>query len=146
MNNSEKALGLFSGNFNCSQSVLAAIGPKIGVDKNTCFKIASGFGGGMGRQQRTCGAVTGAYMALGAAYFDPLNLESKNVVYELVNEFNNKFTKLHKTTICRELINCDYTTEEGRKYAENNKVFSTLCVKFVKDAVKIVDKILERRD
>ena len=71
MNNSEEALDLFSNNFNCSQAVFASIGPKIGIDKNSCLKIASGFGGGMGRQQKTCGAVTGAYMALGAAFYDP---------------------------------------------------------------------------
>ena len=145
MTNSKKALELVSGNFNCSQSVFGSIGPKIGLDMITCLKVASGFGGGMGRQQRTCGAVTGAYMALGAAYYDPNNLETKENVYELVNEFNREFTKLHRTTVCRDLINCDYTTEEGRIYAEQNKVFSTLCVKFVEDAVNIVDKILGRR-
>jgi C_GCAxxG_C_C family probable redox protein len=32
------------------------------------LKIASGFGGGMGRLAETCGAVTGAFMVLGLKY------------------------------------------------------------------------------
>jgi hypothetical protein len=33
---------------------------EYGLDKDAASKIASGFGGGMGRMGQTCGGVTGA--------------------------------------------------------------------------------------
>ena len=65
MTKSETALDYFRNKFNCSQAVFAAFGPAYGLSEDSCLKIGCAFGGGMGKQQLTCGAVTGALMALG---------------------------------------------------------------------------------
>ena len=50
--------------YNCCQSVLAPFAEACGLDRDTAFRLASGFGKGM-RHDSTCGAVTGALMVLG---------------------------------------------------------------------------------
>ncbi len=60
----EKAKGMFAEGFNCSQSIVAAYASSIGgLDRETALKLASGFGGGMGRLADTCGAVGDVFRA-----------------------------------------------------------------------------------
>ena len=61
----QKAIGFFENGYNCSQSVLMAYADLYGIDQETATKIASSFGGGMGRLREVCGAVTGMFMVLG---------------------------------------------------------------------------------
>ena len=65
MTKSEKAINYFQNSFNCAQAVFTPFGLDMGVPEDHCLKIACAFGAGMGRQQCTCGAVTGAMMVLG---------------------------------------------------------------------------------
>lgn len=65
MERSEHAKELFLGGNNCAQSVLLSFAKDFGFSKELALKVSAGFGGGMGRVQGTCGAVTGAIMVLG---------------------------------------------------------------------------------
>jgi C_GCAxxG_C_C family probable redox protein len=64
----EESVAYFREGFSCSQAIVAAYAPSLGLDRDTALKIASGFGGGMGRLAETCGAITGAFMVLGLKY------------------------------------------------------------------------------
>ena len=64
MNRIEKAVGKFKEGFNCAQSVLYSYADELGLPDDLAMKIATGFGGGMGRTQEVCGAVTGALMVI----------------------------------------------------------------------------------
>jgi C_GCAxxG_C_C family probable redox protein len=84
MTRTEIALDFFKNNFNCSQSVLCAFAPDLGISRESSMKIASAFGAGIGRRQLTCGAVTGALMALSLKYGKGLvdDDSKKKQVYE----------------------------------------------------------------
>ena len=71
MSRADLALSRFSAGFSCSQSVLSAFAPDLGLELDPALRVAAAFGGGMGRTGRTCGAVTSALMALGAAEGGP---------------------------------------------------------------------------
>jgi C_GCAxxG_C_C family probable redox protein len=60
----DKAIGLFKSGLNCAQSVLTAYAEELDFDKNLALSISCGFGGGMGRLQETCGAVTGSFTSV----------------------------------------------------------------------------------
>ena len=65
--NKEKAAAakaLFMEGYNCSQAVVGAWAEDIGLDSETAYKIASGFGGGIGRMREVCGAFTGAWIEI----------------------------------------------------------------------------------
>ena len=61
----DRAGSAFDEGFSCSQAVLSAFAPEHGLDRETALKVATAFGGGMGHRGDTCGAVTGAFMAIG---------------------------------------------------------------------------------
>ena len=67
MNRVDTAAGLHGQGANCAQAVLCAFAGELGLDAETAMRAATGFGGGMGRLAGTCGAVTGAIMAIGLA-------------------------------------------------------------------------------
>jgi C_GCAxxG_C_C family probable redox protein len=145
MNKSEKAGAMMTEHhMNCAQSVLYVFSEEYGLDRNMALKVAMGFGGGMGRTGKTCGAVTGAYMVLGLSQRINENnpRESIERTYKLVREFNQKFTALNGSTVCKELIKYDLNSPEELTEARNKGVFSTVCPKLVSDAVKVLETIL----
>ncbi len=104
-NKSKKAEELFLMGYGCSQSVLGAFAEDLGLDMNTALRIASPFGGGMGRMREVCGAMTGAFMVLGLIYgFDSPSADKKADVYRRVNQIADAFKNKNKTIICRELL------------------------------------------
>ncbi len=65
MDRVEKAVELHKSGYNCCQSVACVFADEVGFDASTLFKIAEGFGGGMGTGQGVCGALSGAAMIAG---------------------------------------------------------------------------------
>jgi hypothetical protein len=65
MTRKEKAMEKFLEGYNCSQSILLAFEDMITIDIDTALKIASPYGGGMGRLREVCGSVSGMFMVLG---------------------------------------------------------------------------------
>jgi len=145
MNKQKKASTYFQSGFNCSQSVFTVFGTDYGLSEDDCLKIACAFGGGMGRQQHVCGAVTGALMSLGLKYGKALHDDEskKKETYTKTVEFFNEFIKLHGSINCRQLLKgLDMTDPEDYKKIEENRLFETLCKKYVEDAVRIVENMM----
>jgi C_GCAxxG_C_C family probable redox protein len=144
MTKSEKAIALFRNNFNCAQAVLAPFAQDLGLSEDQCLKVACAFGGGMARQQLTCGAVTGALMALGLKYGRGLDEDpqKKADTYKKTMEFVNEFTKKHGSIECKALMkNLNFHNEEDAKKIKELKIHETLCEEYVKDAIEITKKI-----
>ena len=143
MNRSEQAKELFLSGYNCSQSVLLSFADDLKFSKELARKLAAGFGGGMGKQQETCGAVTGAIMVLGLLKGEEVNNndELKASAYGSVKEFSRDFIAAYKTTQCRELIGCDLNTPEGSAKFEEEKIMENICAGCVKKAVEILEDI-----
>jgi C_GCAxxG_C_C family probable redox protein len=145
MKKSEKAIEFFSNNFNCAQSVLAVFAQDFGLSEDQCLKISCAFGGGIGRQQLTCGAVTGALMALGLKYGRGLkdDNQKKAETYQKTVEFMKEFKKKHGSINCKELLQgLDMGIEEDMKKINELKLHDTICVECVKDAVEIAEKMI----
>ena len=145
MTKSENATLYFSNTFNCSQSVLASFGQDYGLTEDQCLKIGCAFGGGMARQQMTCGAVTGALIVLGLQYGRAANDPSSKtvMVYDKTKEFFNDFKKRHGSINCRELLQgLDMNDPDDRKMIEELELFRTTCVKYVQDAVKLTERLI----
>ena len=144
MGKPDDAVATFKAGFNCAQAVLAALGPDLGLTREQCLKAACAFGGGMARTARTCGAVTGAMMAIGLKHGqtrldDP---EARKNAYKLTRELMQQFVARNKSLECRDLLGCDIGTEAGLKQAMDMNFHKTVCPKFVKDASEIAEKLL----
>jgi len=140
----KKSIETFRSGLNCAQSVLTAFSRDLDLDNDLALSVAAGFGAGMGRLQETCGAVTGAFMVFGIYNGKKYNdtLSRKERTYSMIQDFNRKFTEIHGTTSCRKILGCDLKTDEGRKYARDNKLFELICEKCVSDSVKITEQLI----
>jgi C_GCAxxG_C_C family probable redox protein len=140
----DKAKTLFSESYNCSQSVLLAMCQYWGIKNDFAPKIATGFGGGMGRTGSVCGAVTGAVMALGVWYgTNEPSTEKRLLTYEYTRKFLEQFEKMNGGTLCRDLIG--YTLADPNEYgkAVRSGVFQKKCPGYVETAVKILLELTE---
>ena len=143
MTHIEKANELFGKKFHCSQAVLAAFAEELGLTEEQALKLGGCFGGGMCKGE-VCGACTGALMALGLKFgqSDIEDLESRKKTNDITVEFLDWFKKENGSYMCRELLGCDLSTDEGKKYAMDNQLFVEFCPKMVESATKIAEKLL----
>lgn len=147
MTEKDRARELFLQGYNCSQSVFAAFSHRFGIDEETALKISAGLGGGVGRLREVCGAVSGSAMAIGSIVSATKgdDGESKKRNYELVREFSDRFTSLHGSIVCRDLLKLGIKAEasatpDGRTadYYKNRP-----CLKVVEDAAEILMQLIE---
>ncbi len=140
----EKAISSFKEDLNCAQSVLSTFSTQYGLDLDTALKLATGFGGGMGRLGNTCGAVTGAFMVIGLKNGMGTNkdTDAKEKTYQLIRTFSERFQDIHGALFCKELLGCDINTPEGKENFTQNDFFEKKCLQYVKNAVEILEKIL----
>ena len=123
----DRARKNFSKGFNCSECIMEAVLECVdtGLPKET-LKVASGFGGGVGLFGDTCGAVTGAIMAVGAVHGRcelPEGEDRKEVarnatrqlygnpgLYRLFNQIPNMVKDKYGKTLCREI--CEHWKDQ----------------------------------
>jgi len=134
------AVARFGKGHSCAQAVFSAFAEQIGMDYQTAVKLTAGFGGGMG-MGGVCGAVSGAYMAIGLK-FGGVEPKAKEQTAKLAREFAERFKAQHRSLICRELMGCDVSTPEGRKISKEKDLRDTVCTGLVRDAAKILSELL----
>ena len=140
----DKAIQSFQSGMNCAQAVVTAYADRLKFDPDLAAGLSCGFGGGMGRLQQTCGALTGAFMVLGIhnrrLYTD--RAELKNVTYTQVRKINEKFRQRQGATDCRSLLGCDLQTDEGMQYHKDNHQSKTICEKCIAASIELLDEIV----
>ena len=145
MNHADKAEELFLQGYSCAQAVFCAFTDVTGYDLDTAARMASSFGGGMGRLREVCGAMSGALLVLGIAkgYTKPEDAEGKNAHYALVQEFARRFQEQHGSYICRELLET-YPVVPGPAPEPRTPAYydHRPCVKYVRTAAEITESLL----
>ncbi len=143
---SERALELHRGGANCAQSVACAFAADFGFDAGEVMRVATGFGGGMGRMAGVCGAVTGAFLVLGMArgMQAPEEQEAKERTYAMVRELAGRFRQANGALGCRELLGVDIGTPQGMAEAKARDAFDTQCAGYIASAVGMLEQMLFR--
>jgi C_GCAxxG_C_C family probable redox protein len=143
MSNREIAIQQFK-TMNCNQSVISVFGPQFGVPAEVCFNMGLAFGGGMGRQGKICGAVTGAYMAIGlwSAGQSTEIKQQKKLAVEKVAQFNRLFVEKHGSLDCKALLKYDLSIPDEAEKAAELGLFDSICPELVGSSAEIITKIL----
>ncbi len=137
------AATLFEQGFTCSQAVLAGFAPRYGLDRDLALKLACAYGGGIARTNRTCGAVTGALMAIGLAH-GRTRVEdeaAREKTYEATRAFLERFRREHGSDQCGALLGVDIGTPAGQEAAAKEGLFRTRCPVFLRSACRIVSSL-----
>ena len=107
-------------------------------------KLASSFGGGLGRMREVCGAVSGASMVLGLikGYSDPKDFEAKKAHYARVREFAKRFKEQNDSIICRELLSGVDTEKGGVPEKRTEQYYHKRpCALLCRQAAEILDEM-----
>ena len=140
MDHGLKAAELFLSGYNCAQAVAVAFTDVTGLTEQQAAKMASAFGGGMGRMREVCGAVSGMLMVTGILYgYDPTAGDDvKQAHYALVQKLAGQFREEVGSIICRELLQNPPSdpnpTPRTKEFYEKRP-----CARFVMLATKILE-------
>lgn len=106
MDRAERAAELFLQGYNCAQAVAVAFSDLTGLSPELSAKMASSFGGGMGRLREVCGAVSGMLLVTSLLYgYDrPEDDQGKKELYQLVQNLAGQFREQNGSIVCRELL------------------------------------------
>jgi C_GCAxxG_C_C family probable redox protein len=140
-----RAEALFLEGYACSQAVLMAFASRLGVAEEVAAGAASAFGGGMARNGWTCGALTGALIAVGlhAGNRTAEGAARKDDAYLRVNALFARFIDRHGAADCRTLTGCNLLDPMERQAASDAGVFKTVCPTLVRTAAAFVAETLE---
>lgn len=99
------AMNNFTEGYNCAQAVALAFADLTNIPADELTRLASSFGGGMGRLREVCGAVSAMFMIVGLLYgYDtPSDGPDKAKHYARIQELAELFENEHDSIVCREL-------------------------------------------
>ena len=128
----QKAIELFKQGYNCTQAILLAYCDLVDLDEKIAFKISTGFGGGIAKLGKTCGAINAAVMLIRLRYAgtEKTDLDSKNKVIEMTRNFIVEFSRNHKGINCAELL----TEETDKRYT----MHSEKCVNIIDEVCELL--------
>lgn len=106
MSKADRAKELFLMGYNCAQATFGAFAEDYGLDLNVAMTLSAGLGGGIGRLRETCGAVTGATLAVSLAMgsFDLNNPDAKTEVYKEIRKVVEIFESETGSIICADML------------------------------------------
>ena len=141
----DKAYELFKDGYNCSQAVFGAFSEDLGVDFDTAVKLASGFGGGIGRMREVCGTFTGLTMAASMiyGYNDPKDTETKAELYEKIRALADRFREENGSIICRELLGLQQAEKSAVPEARTSEYYKKRpCAELCRYAADMLEEFI----
>lgn len=143
MTYAERARTLFLSGYNCAQASFAAFAPLLGLEEKEALRIASSFGGGMGRMREVCGGLSGIFLAAGYLYgYDEPDDQKKLEHYARVQELAGKFRAQFGSIICRELLDNPSTSPVPTPRTEAF-YHARPCAKFVEAAAALLEAYIQ---
>ena len=143
MERAHYAAELFLEGYNCAQAVCIAFCDKTGFTREQAAKMASAFGGGMGRMREVCGAVSGMYLVLSQLYgYDKPDDVAKKALYTDVQALAAQFKEQAGSIVCREILknppsDPNPTPRTAEFYAKRP------CAKMVMTAARLLEQFME---
>jgi C_GCAxxG_C_C family probable redox protein len=137
------AENLFTSGLNCAQAVVLAFKEEMGLDEDKLKKLSIAFGGGLGRQRLTCGAVSGMSMVLGTLLSDGVD---KLSIYSIIQSACKEFKEQTGSIICAELLDGVTAKDTSPTPEERTTAYykKRPCVELVKIATEITEKYLNK--
>jgi len=111
------------------------------------MKLASSFGGGMGRMREVCGACSGMFMVAGLlkGYSDMKADDEKKEHYALIQKLAEEFKKENGSIVCRELLDGIENNDSSPNPSKRTQAYykKRPCAEYVADAARIMEEFLK---
>lgn len=130
-NSGERAVNLFNSGYNCAESVLLALGERLGLAPGSLPKAAAAFGGGVARHGMLCGALSGGCIAIGLAEGRTGPEMPRDPAYRDAGELVDEFVARFSAGDCRTLTGLDFQNQaDAALYRE--RIHHERCVHYVR--------------
>ncbi len=102
----EVAADNFVNGYNCGQAVVVAFADRYGFSKEQATKLAAAFGGGIGRQRMTCGAVVGLSVLVGLEEGNttPEDKTGMLTAFKVIKDMTEQFKEQYGSAVCGEIL------------------------------------------
>ena len=143
MDKGQIAVDNFKTGLNCAQAVVLAFKDEMGFDELTLKKLSISFGGGLGRQRLTCGAVSGMCMVLGTLLSNGVD---KLAIYDVIQKACADFKKEVGSIICADLLDGNTLKDHSARPEERTEEYykKRPCAELCRLASEITQKYLTK--
>lgn len=141
-----RARAYFLEGYTCSQAIVLAFAEEMQMDTRQLLLLSAPFGGGMGRLREVCGAVSGAFMVLGALYGTDIekNHAAKAALYARVQTLAASIRAQNGSIICRELLAGIATDVGGAPEARTSEYYKKRpCPQIIADVAYLLAEYLQ---
>jgi len=119
---------------NCAESALRGVCYGMGIElPDVALRISTPFGGGVGRCEDLCGALSGAVMGIGAALGRDKATGDKFASYDASKRLHEQFVLEFGSSLCKQLNHGDFKSSEHK----------ARCKRFTLDSVRMAYRILK---
>ena len=148
----QRSVELFMQGYGCCQSVVCAFSDLYGLDEEMAFRIAAGFGGGVGRMRLMCGTCSALVILAGLEKGQTRgeDREGKAACYQLVRDLLETFKQRNGSIICAELLQMQgvkaetNTAQPDERNAEYYRIRP--CARKVESAARVFAEYLESQN
>jgi C_GCAxxG_C_C family probable redox protein len=146
MSSSASKLGIeiFDGGLSCAEAVAMAGMQRLGRQSDLVPRIATVFGGGLGRTKSLCGALAGGALVLSMAHGRDRLGEDRSVLLGKTKELVNGFRARFGSDNCFALTGLDFDDPEAQK-AYRERVHAQ-CRAYVEWVLDELDRLLPPRE
>ena len=145
MTHADQAEHLFIQGYNCAQAVFGAFAEDVHLPLDTMMKLASSFGGGMGRLREVCGACSGMFMTAGLlfGYEGPEEGAVKSAHYALIRDLAAQFKEIHGSIVCREILGKRAEIGGTPEKRTDEYYASRPCIRCVRSAADLLERYMQ---
>ena len=96
----------YKNGYNCGQALVVAFADRYGFSKEQASQITAAFGGGLGRQRLTCGAVMGMGVLAGLEDGNSVPEEKDKIrtTFSAIQMMTEKFKEQYGSATCGEIL------------------------------------------
>lgn len=134
----------FDAGYLCAESVLLAVAESAGIRSPLLPAIATGFCQGAARTFGTCGALSGAVMAVNLVYGRQSAAEPVAENHAAVRALVDEFAKTCGSTNCSELLALDLDTKDGQRLYEQDRLRDN-CRQYIGAAARLAANLVHQR-
>lgn len=127
--------------------MLLAGSQALDINQNCIPSIATGFGGGIGKQGEICGAVSGGIMLIGlaAGRMRSEDKHAKETAYSNASNFISQFKQKLGAFRCKDLLELDIAEPSQLENYHSMELKQSVCSLAVRTSLMIVLELIDPR-
>ncbi|MGC8837589.1 MAG: C-GCAxxG-C-C family protein [Anaerolineae bacterium] len=124
--------------YGCAETTYMVLAEAFGLGETPDPSVAMALNGGVAWWGGTCGAVTGAALAVGqlAGRRFPDHKEAKRAARQILSQYMEAFQREWGAVDCLTLVGCDIRTEEGHRAFIEQGLWRDTCMRQIAFAVQ----------